>query len=175
MRRGPEYVPDKSLEWKSAADVPDPETRVERRVFDHLPCPQCGCPTPRLRTVSRPLHDLGNVSSGKPCDVHFEYSQHRCKPCNHYFHAEFPEWVPEKLHYTRPVVDTAVRLVVEDGIPYESACWHMWRDHRVFVPAGTIQNWVEASGKKSRDPHNVRVSRQCFEQLLRLRRRRRTV
>ena len=38
---------------------------------------------------------------------------------------------------------------VEDGLPYRSASWHMWRDHRVFVPFATIQNWVEATGKKS--------------------------
>jgi hypothetical protein len=42
----------------------------------------------------------------------------------------------------------AVRLVVEDGLPYRAASWHLWRDHRVFVPFATIQNWVEAAGKK---------------------------
>ena len=43
----------------------------------------------------------------------------------------------------------AVRLVVEDGLPYQAASWHLWRDHRVFVPYATIQNWVEAGGKKA--------------------------
>ncbi len=52
-------------------------------------------------------------------------------------------------HYTRRVVSLAVRLVVEDGLPYRSASWHLWRDHRVFVPFATVQNWVEAGGKKS--------------------------
>ena len=46
------------------------------------------------------------------------------------------------------VMDLAVRLVVEDGFPYRRASWHLWRDHRVFVPFATIQNWVEAGGKK---------------------------
>jgi hypothetical protein len=41
----------------------------------------------------------------------------------------------------------AVRLVVEDGLPYQIASWHLWRDHRVFVPFATIQNWVEAAGE----------------------------
>jgi hypothetical protein len=36
----------------------------------------------------------------------------------------------------------------EDGLPYRSASWHLWRDHRVFVPYATIQNWVEAAGEK---------------------------
>ena len=39
-------------------------------------------------------------------------------------------------------------LVVEDGLPYRAASWHLWRDHRVFVPFATVQNWVEAGGKK---------------------------
>jgi hypothetical protein len=38
---------------------------------------------------------------------------------------------------------------VEDGLPYQAASWHLWRDHRVFVPFATIQNWVEAGGEKS--------------------------
>lgn len=50
--------------------------------------------------------------------------------------------------YTNEVVTLAVRLVVEDGLPYREASWLLWRDHRVFVPFATIQNWVEASGKK---------------------------
>jgi Transposase len=52
-------------------------------------------------------------------------------------------------HYTHRVVAVAVRLVVEDGLPYRAASWHLWRDHRVFVPFATIQNWVEARGKKA--------------------------
>jgi hypothetical protein len=52
------------------------------------------------------------------------------------------------------VIAMAVRLVVEDGLPYRTASCHMprsarpfgWRDHRVFVPFATIQNRVEASG-----------------------------
>jgi hypothetical protein len=44
----------------------------------------------------------------------------------------------------------AVRLVVEDGLPYQATRWHLWRDHRVFVPFATIQNGVEAGGGKRR-------------------------
>jgi len=46
-------------------------------------------------------------------------------------------------------VSLAVRLVVEDGLPYQAASWHLGRDHRVFVPFATLQNWVEAGGKKA--------------------------
>src|SRR5262249_20263957 len=51
--------------------------------------------------------------------------------------------------YTHRVINLAVRIVVEDGLPYRPASWHLWRDHRVFVPFATIQNWVEAGGKKA--------------------------
>ena len=40
------------------------------------------------------------------------------------------------------VIQMAVSLVVEDGLPYRPASWHLWRDHRVFVglcPAMTLQ------------------------------------
>jgi len=53
-----------------------------------------------------------------------------------------------KSQYTHRVVSLAVRLVVEDGLPYRATSWHLWRDHRVFVPWSTIKNWVEATGKK---------------------------
>src|SRR5438067_2966188 len=50
---------------------------------------------------------------------------------------------------THRVIDLAVRLVVEDGLPYRTASWHLWRDQRVFVPFATLQNWVEAAGEKA--------------------------
>ena len=54
-----------------------------------------------------------------------------------------------KAHYTHRVISLAVRLVVEDGWPYQSARWHLWRDHRVFVPYATMQNGGEAGGKRA--------------------------
>jgi len=53
-----------------------------------------------------------------------------------------------KAHYTHRVVSLAVRLVIEDRLPSQAASWHLGREHRVFVPFATIQNWVEAGGKK---------------------------
>ncbi len=52
---------------------------------------------------------------------------------------------------THRVVALAVRRVREDGLPYRAASWHLWRDHRVFVPFATIQNGVEARGKTAAD------------------------
>jgi hypothetical protein len=78
-------------------------------------------------------------------------------------------------HYTRRVVDTAVRLVVEDGLPYRCAGWALWRDHRVFVPYATIQNWVEAGGGKGGAADPGRAPRLGTLRLLGLHRRRRVV
>jgi hypothetical protein len=47
-------------------------------------------------------------------------------------------------------------VVVEDGLTLQGASWHLWRDHRVFIPFATIQNWVEAAGEKSVRPHKQR-------------------
>jgi hypothetical protein len=64
-----------------------------------------------------------------------------------------------KARYTHRVVALAVRLVFEDGLPYQAARWHLWRDDRVFVPFATIQNWVEAGGKKGSRPDRDRLPR----------------
>ena len=40
----------------------------------------------------------------------------------------------------------AVRLIVEDGLAYRNASWHLGRDHRVFVPFATIQNFTPKRG-----------------------------
>jgi hypothetical protein len=33
-----------------------------------------------------------------------------------------------------PDCSTTASLVIEDGLPYRSASWTLWREHRVFVP-----------------------------------------
>jgi hypothetical protein len=64
----------------------------------------------------------------------------------------------------------AVRLVVEDGLPYQAASWSLGRDHRVFVPWATIQNWVEAGGEKGGPPPRHRAPRLGAGRLLGLHR-----
>jgi hypothetical protein len=91
--------------------------------------------------------------SGRPRKIDVTYSQHRCPACGCYFNADMLDLALPNAHYTLRVMLTAVRLVVEDGLPYRTASWHLWRDHRVFVPFATLQNWVEAGGKKSRRTH----------------------
>ena len=143
------YEPDSIPSIKRCEDLPKPKFIHKSRNFKSQPCPECGHRASRVRTVQRTLHDLGDPRSGRPCDILFTYSQHRCGQCNAYCSANTEELALRKSHYTHRVVNMAVRLVVEDGLPYRSASWHLWRDHLVFVPWSTIKNWVEATGKKS--------------------------
>jgi hypothetical protein len=52
---------------------------------------------------------------------------------------------PEVVHTTRHFL--AVRLVVEDGLPYRLASWHLWRSS-CFVPYATIKT-DRGIGKKA--------------------------
>ena len=147
------YVADPTEGITRIEDLPPPQVVKRSRNFRRCPCPQCGRPAYRLRTGQRMLHDLGDPMSGRPRMLEVTYSQHRCPACDCYFNADLLDLALPNTHYTLRVVHTAGRLVVEDGLPYRPACWHLWRDHRVFVPFATIQNWVEAGGKKGRSLH----------------------
>ena len=98
--------------------------------------------------VTRTLHDLGDLKANRPVDLKVTYSQHYCSHCDIYFNADMDDLAWPKARYTHRVVSMAVRVVNEDGLPYRTASWHLWWDHRVFVPFATIQNWVEAGGKR---------------------------
>jgi hypothetical protein len=130
-------------------DLPPPKLIKQRRNYESLPCPGCRRTAPRDKVFTRQLHDVGDLVSGRPHELQITYSQHYCSVCRKYFNADLSDVAPPQGHYTHRVMALAVRLVVEDGLPYRSASWTLWRDHRVFVPFATIQNWVEAGGKKS--------------------------
>jgi hypothetical protein len=143
-----EYVPDNTEGIIRPQDLPPPRVVRRRRVYRKRPCPRCGHPAPRYALDARRLFDLGDLQAGCPVEVHVTFSRHRCRACRCCFAADLSELALPKCHYTRRVQRLAVRLVVEDALPYRSASWHLWRDHRAFVPYATIQNWVEAAGKK---------------------------
>ena len=145
------YPPDPTLGITDPQMLPPPKLVPRSRNYEHRPCPECGKSCPRDRVFTRTLHDLGDPVGGRPRDIRLTYSQHHCTRCRHYFTADMSDLAAPKARYTHRVVALAVRLVVEDGLPYQAASWHLWRDHRVFVPFATIQNWVEARGKKAAD------------------------
>ena len=93
---------------------------------------------------------MGSLIRDRPLDLRVVYSRHRCETCRIDFSADLSDLAPPGSHYTHRVISLAVRIVVEDGLPYRAASWQLWRDHRVFVPFATIQDWIEAAGKKNR-------------------------
>jgi len=166
-----EYVPDSTEGITRVDDLPKPKLVRRSRVYEHRCCPQCGKSCRRhRRTRQRMLHDLGDLVAGCPRDIQLTYSHHRCSKCRQSFNADMSDLAPPKAHYTHRVIGLAVRLVVEDGLPYRTASWHLWRDHRVFVPFATIQNWVEAGGEKGGRTNGPRLSRLGPRRLLRLHR-----
>src|SRR5512139_407058 len=130
-------------------DLPEPRIIQEDRNARQRACPFCGQMAKREKVYERHLHDVGDLVSGRPVELTITYSQHHCQQCNRYFMTDLSDVAPTNSHYTHRVIALAVRVVVEDGLAYRAASWQLWRDHRVFVPFATIQNWVEAGGKKS--------------------------
>ena len=114
------YVPDVTEGITRVEDLPHSKVVKRSRNYRRRPCPNCGRNAYRLRAVTRKLHDLGDPISGRPREIHLTYSQHRCLGCNTYFNAHMDDVALPNSHYTHQVVHTAVRLVVEDGLPYRS-------------------------------------------------------
>jgi hypothetical protein len=161
-----EYVRDVTEGITRVEDLPKPQVVLRSRNFRRLPCPRCGRSAHRVRCLHRQLHDLGDLVLERPREIQLIYSQHHCHSCNIYFNAEVGGLAFAGGHYTLRVVMLAVRLVVEDGLPYRLASWHLWRDHRVFVPFATLQNWVEAGGKKGGTADGRRLSGRGTEGVL---------
>ena len=153
-----EYVPDPTEGIVDANDLPMPLVVPYDRNHDHSPCPRCGHLAYRHKSGQRTLHDLGDLAAGCPIDLLVTYSSHYYSNCRKYFNSDLSDLALPGCHYTRRVSQLAVRLVVEDGMPYRPASWHLWRDHRVFVPFGTLQNWGEAGGKKGPRTDGRRLS-----------------
>jgi hypothetical protein len=163
-----EYVPDVTEGILNPEDLPQARIKHKSRNYTARRCPQCGHRAGRHTVGSRTLHDLGDTRSGHPIDIVVTFSTHHCRDCHHFFCADLSDLALPKCLYTRRVQNLAVRLVTEDGLPYQSASWHLWRDHRVFVPWATIQNWVEAAGEKKGGQHLDHLPRQGVAELLRL-------
>jgi transposase len=148
VSRPGEYVQDRSAGIITPEDLPEAKVVRRSRTHRHRACPRCGKRCGRDRVFTRVLHDVGDLVSARPRDIHLVYAQYHCSRCRKYFTADMSDYAVPKAQYTHRVVSLAVRLVVEDGLPYQAASWHLWRDHHVFVPFATIQNWVEAGGEK---------------------------
>ena len=143
-----EYVRDQTEGITRVEDLSKPKKKRRSRNYRRRRCPHCGHSAYRDKLYRRTLHDIGDLAANRPVDLVVAFSQHCCSHCGRYFNADISDLADPYGQYTRRVLHLAVRLVVEDGLPYRVASWHLWRDHRVFVPWATIQNWVEATGEK---------------------------
>jgi hypothetical protein len=170
-----EYLPDPTEGITRIEDLPQPRLPKRSRNSRRRPCPRRGHSGYRDRVFRRTLHDLGDLASGRPCELVLTYSQHFCSRCRRYFNADCTALAAPGSHYTKRVVTAAVRLVVEDGLPYQAASWSPRRDHRVFAPYATIQNWVEAGGEEGSPADRDRAPRLGALGLLGLHRGRRAV
>jgi hypothetical protein len=153
-----EYVPDPTEGIVDVNALPTPTLVAYDRNHDHTPCPRCGHRASRHTFGQRTLHDLGDVSTGCPVDLLVISSSHYCSQCRKYCNIDLSDVALPGSHDTRRVAQLAVRLVVEDGLPYRPASGHLWRDHRVCVPCATIQHWAEAGGKKGARADGQRMS-----------------
>ncbi len=136
---------------RASSDVhalPAPQIVAYERNHAHTPCPRCGHFAYRHQWDHRTLYALGDLSPDRPVELLVTYSSHYCGRCQKHCNIDLPDVAPPGAHDTPRVIDLAVRVVVEEGLPSRPASWHLWRDHRVFVPFGTIQHWVEAGGKR---------------------------
>jgi transposase-like protein len=152
MPRFATYVPTDEAHFHSVAHHADPLVKDAAFIFPSLPCPRCQTPSPKRHPASRRVFDYGDEVRGRPVQIHVRQSKHFCPQCRKHFFPDTADLAPPRAHYTQRVILHAIRLVVEDNLPYRTASWNLWRDHAVFVPFATIQNWVEAAGKKSRGP-----------------------
>jgi len=153
-----QYGPDRTEGITRVEDLPPPLVERRSRNYRRQSCPRGGRGCFRHNVGQRTLHEVGSRRRERPRLLQVVYSKQHCKRCALHFRADLSALAPPGSPYTHRVISLAVRSVVADGLPYRVAAWHLWRDHRVFVPFATIQNWVEAAGKKSQYPPGKRLS-----------------
>jgi hypothetical protein len=163
-----EYVPDPTEGITRVEDLPQPHLHRRLRNVRSRRCPRCNHAAGRYALDTRTLHDLGDPLTGRPIDLLVTFSRHRCPSCGRCFAVDLTDLAAPKCQYTHRVQKLAVRLVCEDGLPYTRASWNLWRDHRVFVPWATIQNWVEAAGEKKGGDAFDHLSRRRPRRVLRV-------
>ena len=116
-----QYTPDVTEGITRVEDLPQPKIVRRTRNYPRRACPRCGHSAYRDKTFTRTLHDLGDLAANRPRDLVITYSQHCCSRCKKYFNADLSDVADPNSLYTRRVVALAVRLVVEDGLPYRAA------------------------------------------------------
>jgi hypothetical protein len=86
-----EYVPDSTEGIVDVKDLPVPQLGLYSRNHKHTPCPRCGHLASRHTSDQRTLHDLGDLSTGRPVDLLVTYSSHDCSNCKKYFNIDLSD------------------------------------------------------------------------------------
>lgn len=73
-----EYRADRTEGIIRVEDLPQAKLVKRSRNFSRRPCPKCGHSCYRKRTFERTLHDVGDLASERPRNIHLSYSQHYC-------------------------------------------------------------------------------------------------
>ena len=145
-----EYVPDATEGITRVEDLPKPRIHKQSRNFAARPCPHVS-PRPPDDTASAYTH------TPRPRRPTLRPTARRGR---YILTASLPTlWPPLHRRPERPLHSPSASTPVASNnwpsdslrrtlCPTASASWHLWRDHRVFVPYATMQNWVEAAGEK---------------------------
>ena len=86
-----EYVPDPTEGIVDVKDLPVPQLGFYSRNHKQTPCPRCGHLASRHTSDQRTLHDLGDVSTGRPVDLLVTDSSHYCSNCKKYFNIDLSD------------------------------------------------------------------------------------
>ena len=122
------YLPQCTEGITRPEDLPEAKLIRRSRNYRDRPSAKCGKSCFPIRTCMRIAHDVGDLIVGRPRDIEITFSQHRCSKCKRFFSAATSEYAAPKSLYTHRVIALAVRLVLKNGLPYQTASWQLWRD-----------------------------------------------
>ncbi len=143
------WVSDVAFEYSGYDETPaERRKRCSRPIINrisrnstHCHCPRCRRTAKRTRTVQRRIHGLGD--SERSLRIVLTFSQHYCEFCKRYFNANTSDIAPPGSRYTCAVKEFALALVLNEHESYRKASCLMQQFFRVYVPPGTICNWIE--------------------------------
>src|SRR5438552_13784470 len=112
-----EYVSDPTEGLVDVKDLPAPHLGFYSRNHQQTPCPRCGHLASRHTSGQRTLHDLGDLCTGHPVDLLVAYASPSCDRCKKPCNIALSDVAPPGSHDTHRVIDVAVRVVSDDGLP----------------------------------------------------------
>ena len=103
------------------------------------PCPKCKTVSKRHSTGKRTLREIGAFGHTL---LEITYSKHFCMTCREHFSLPMDHLAQPAGRFTNRVRQTAVALVVKEGLTLKNASHRMRRIYHVHVPVTTLHDWV---------------------------------